>query len=93
VTCHGPVDKMPLMYQASSLQMEWCLGCHRAPEKFIRPREEVFNMAYEPPTEEKPRVLPTGERVTSQLELGLLLKTQYRISGVEHMTTCSVCHR
>src|SRR3954462_9919179 len=37
-TCHGPVDKMPLMFQANSLQMEWCLNCHRAPEKFLRPK-------------------------------------------------------
>src|SRR5213594_579018 len=35
-TCHGRVDQMPIVYQASSLQMEWCLGCHRNPEKFIR---------------------------------------------------------
>ena len=48
-TCHGPVDKMPLMYQAESLLMEWCLDCHRAPEKYLRPREEVFNMATSSP--------------------------------------------
>ena len=51
VTCHGQVDKMPLMYQAKSLLMEWCLDCHRAPEKYLRPREEVFNMAYQAPAE------------------------------------------
>src|SRR5271165_5148513 len=28
-SCHGPVDKMPLTYAANSLQMEWCLNCHR----------------------------------------------------------------
>jgi hypothetical protein len=28
--------------------MEWCLDCHRAPEQYVRPRDEVFNMAYEP---------------------------------------------
>lgn len=78
-TCHGRVDKMPLMYQAQPLLMGWCLECHRAPEKFIRPREEVFNMAYEPPA--------------NQLELGERLKKEYQISGVEHMTSCSVCHR
>ena len=48
-TCHGPVDQMPLMYQYASLQMEFCLDCHRAPEKYLRPREQVFNMRYEPP--------------------------------------------
>ncbi len=27
-TCHGPVDRMPLMFNYASLQMEWCLDCH-----------------------------------------------------------------
>jgi hypothetical protein len=45
--CHGRVDKMNLTYQATPMTMQWCLSCHRAPEKFIRPREEVFNMAWE----------------------------------------------
>jgi len=79
VTCHGRVDQMPLTYQAASLLMEWCLDCHRAPEKYLRPRDQVFNMAYEPPA--------------NQLELGRRLKQDYGISTVEHMTSCSVCHR
>src|SRR5467141_605365 len=49
-TCHGPVDRMPLMYNNASLQMEWCLDCHRAPEKYLRPRDQVFNMRYEEPS-------------------------------------------
>ncbi|GMU64285.1 MAG: cytochrome c [Acidobacteriota bacterium] len=49
VTCHGPVDKMPLMYQFENLQMAWCLSCHRDPVKNIRPREEVTNVAWTPP--------------------------------------------
>src|SRR5439155_17816451 len=53
-TCHGPVDRMPLMYNQASLQMEWCLDCHRAPEKYLRPREQVFNMRYEQPSAFKP---------------------------------------
>src|SRR6185312_10769703 len=48
-TCHGPIDKMPLVYQAKPLLMEWCLDCHRAPEKYIRPRDQVFNMAWVAP--------------------------------------------
>src|SRR6202163_3799478 len=78
-TCHGPIDKMPLMYQARSLQMEWCLDCHRAPEKYLRPREEVFNMAYEAPAD--------------QLALGIRLKREYNVASVRHLTSCSVCHR
>ncbi len=46
VSCHGRVDQMPLMRQAESLQMYWCLECHREPERFVRPRDQVFNMAW-----------------------------------------------
>src|SRR5205085_466316 len=54
-TCHGPVDRMPLMYNYASLQMEWCLNCHRAPEKNLRPRDQVFNMRYQAPAADSPR--------------------------------------
>src|SRR5436190_17177698 len=64
-TCHGRVDKMPLMLQAKPLLMEWCLDCHRAPEKYLRPRAEVFNMAWEAPAD--------------QLERGLQLKKDYKV--------------
>src|ERR1700693_2581874 len=47
-SCHGRVDRMPLVWQAARLQMSWCLECHRSPEKFIRPREEVFTMGWAP---------------------------------------------
>jgi hypothetical protein len=79
VTCHGQVDKMPLMYQQASLQMEWCLDCHEAPEKYLRPREAVFDMNWQ----------PDGD----QLELGLRLKREYRIRDRWTMTSCSICHR
>jgi hypothetical protein len=45
-TCHGRTDRMALTYQAAPLTMQWCLDCHRAPQKYIRPREQVFNMGY-----------------------------------------------
>src|SRR6059036_3451354 len=48
-SCHGRVDEMPLTRQVASLYMEWCLDCHRHPERHIRPREEVFNLAWTPP--------------------------------------------
>ena len=92
LTCHGNVDKMPLMYQAAPLLMEWCLDCHRAPEKNLRPREQVFNMAYRPPSGDAP-VEYGGEQYTNQLALGLRLKKDYNISGLNHMTSCSICHR
>jgi hypothetical protein len=92
VTCHGQVDQMPLMYQAQPLLMSWCLDCHRAPEKFLRPREEVFNMEYEAPRADRP-VRAGGQEFRSQQELGMFLKREYRISDTAHLTSCSVCHR
>ena len=47
-TCHGRVDQMPLMLQEKSLQMEWCVECHRAPAKYLRPRSEIYTMGYRP---------------------------------------------
>jgi hypothetical protein len=67
------------MIQAQPLQMEWCLDCHRAPEKYLRPREEVFNMAWRAPSD--------------QLEQGTRLKREYDVASVQHLTSCSVCHR
>ncbi|MFN7941934.1 MAG: cytochrome c3 family protein [Thermoanaerobaculia bacterium] len=51
VTCHGPVNRMPLMYQWATLQMEWCLACHRDPVRNLRPREEVTNVFWQPPAD------------------------------------------
>src|SRR4051812_26218800 len=47
-TCHGPIQEMNLTYQYASLYMEWCLNCHRNPEKYVRPKEEVFNWKWRP---------------------------------------------
>lgn len=48
--CHGQVDEMPLTLQVASLDMQWCLECHRDPVQRVRPREEVFNMRWDPRT-------------------------------------------
>src|ERR1700744_6169270 len=53
-SCHGRVDQMPLMYMQNSLQMEWCLDCHRNPSKNLRPTSEIYNMAWEQPSDDKP---------------------------------------
>jgi len=91
-TCHGPVDRMPLMYNYASLQMEWCLECHRAPEKNLRPRDQVFNMRYEQPSSDKPVVFD-GKTYTDQLSLGTELVKKYRLRTVADITSCSTCHR
>jgi Cytochrome c7 and related cytochrome c len=53
-SCHGRVDLMPLMYQQNTLQMEWCLNCHRDPGKNLRPTSEIYNMAWTGPSNDKP---------------------------------------
>ena len=80
-TCHGRVDRMPLMIQKSSLQMEWCLDCHRDPARHLRPRDQITTMGYQ---------VAAG---TTQAEVGAQLLQAYNISSVEHLTSCSVCHR
>jgi len=91
-TCHGPVDRMPLMYNYASLQMEWCLECHRAPEKYLRPRGQVFNMRYEQPSSRKPLTVD-GKSYTDQLLLGTDLVHKYNLRSVADITSCSTCHR
>jgi hypothetical protein len=76
--CHGQVDKMPLMWQAKPLTMEWCLGCHRAPEKALRPADQVFNMNYVHPAD--------------QIALGKQLVQEYHID-TNRLTDCYTCHR
>ena len=82
-TCHGQVDQMPLMMRKNTLNMEWCLECHRAPEKFLRPQDQVFNMnwdiAKDPATKDK-----------TQEQLGAELVER---NHVEKLTNCSTCHR
>ncbi|QHN01985.1 cytochrome c3 family protein [Granulicella sp. WH15] len=53
-SCHGRVDQMPLMYQQNTLQMEWCLNCHRNPAVNLRPTSEIYNMAWSGPSTDKP---------------------------------------
>jgi hypothetical protein len=61
-SCHGRVDKMPLMYQQNTLQMEWCLNCHRNPVENIRPTAEIYNMAWEGASRTHPVwCAPTGK--------------------------------
>lgn len=76
--CHGGVDIMPLTWQVSTLRMDWCLDCHRAPQKYIRPRDQVFNMRWTPPA--------------NQLEMGARLVKEYNIATTR-MTDCFTCHR
>ncbi|HEY8162177.1 MAG TPA: cytochrome c3 family protein [Methylocystis sp.] len=77
-TCHGRVDRMPLVQQASPLTMAWCLACHRDPAPHLRPREEIFNMSWSPPGDQEQK--------------GSDLVERYHIR-IDHLSDCSVCHR
>ncbi|HXG85885.1 MAG TPA: cytochrome c3 family protein [Pyrinomonadaceae bacterium] len=78
-TCHGQIDNMPAVYQENTLQMEWCLSCHREPEAFIRPKSEIYNMEW------------NGNDLSAEQRLEL--KADYQIRSTQMLTSCSTCHR
>ena len=73
-TCHGRIDEMPLTLQQNTLQMEWCINCHRNPEQYVRPRGEVYTMGYKPPV--------------PQSVIGPQLVKEYGIRGNTNCSTC-----
>jgi hypothetical protein len=77
-TCHGRVDKMPLMRKANAMHMEWCLECHREPEKFVRSRDEVFDFGIEP----KNNTLESRRKLVNHHGI-----------AVEQLSDCWTCHR
>jgi hypothetical protein len=74
VSCHGRIDQMNQVWQASSLQMEWCLGCHRDPARYVRPRDRLFDPAWQPPAD--------------QPELGVELVRLYDVHTRTDCSTC-----
>jgi hypothetical protein len=78
-SCHGSVNQMALMFQASPLNMQWCLDCHRNPEKNLRPKDQIFNMDWKAPA--------------NQDEIGHRLAVENKIRTTAELTSCSTCHR
>ncbi len=78
-TCHGRVDLMPLMWNVASLQMEWCLACHRNPEPNLREQKDITNMEW---------VAPADQAVK-----GKDLARKYNLQSTQVLTSCSTCHR
>jgi hypothetical protein len=78
-SCHGAVDKMQLTYPARNFSMDFCLSCHRAPEKNVRTPDQIWNMEWMAPA--------------NQSTLGPDLVRQYHINGGPRLTDCSICHR
>lgn len=73
-TCHGRVDRMEVVMKTQPMSMGWCLDCHNNPEQYIRPVEEVFNMAYQQPP--------------NQYEFGKMLVAQKNVSGPIYCNAC-----
>ncbi len=108
-TCHGRVDRMPLMWQYASLQMEWCLECHRNPEKFIRPKDKIYEMEWPPiarteTTENQQTTAALGtanpdakkkpdDKTWNQAVEGPELVKKYNLQSTQVLTSCSTCHR
>jgi len=73
-TCHGPVGEMNITWRGQTLYMRWCLECHNAPERFLRPRSEVFDAFYQAPS--------------NQLTLGRELMKEYKVQKLTNCSTC-----
>jgi hypothetical protein len=78
-TCHGRIDEMPLTRKTQTLYMKWCLDCHRDPQKYVRPRERVFDMAWQASPDQQTE--------------GAKLVSEYHIDTTGRLTNCGACHR
>ena len=95
-SCHGRVDQMPAVYQAASLQMEWCLACHREPERYLRPKDKITDMHWN--IDDEGVTANIENRLAENLsddrrKLGLRLKRENRVRDAATITSCSTCHR
>ncbi len=86
-SCHGQVDQMEVVYQAESHSMSWCLDCHKAPEKHLRPLEEVYNLKYHDHDVAK---YSKDASIKTTADLGLKLKEQFNVNPP---ISCNACHR
>lgn len=80
-TCHGNVAAMggTGAWKANALFMGWCLNCHRNPEQYLRPKDQIYNTTWTPPD--------------NQAQVGLKLKQEYAIRSPNQLTNCAICHR
>lgn len=101
VTCHGRVDLMGEegVHQQNNLSMSWCLECHREPQKYLRPADQVTSMTWQPADDARVKEaiasgdLQDNDPAGQQLFLGEIVKNQMQIHGLAYMQSCSTCHR
>jgi hypothetical protein len=78
-TCHGRLDQMQLTFKTETLYMQWCINCHRNPEKILRPKDQIYNLAWVPPLDQEAQAKRLIE--------------EYKIPNQRLLTSCSTCHR
>ncbi len=78
VHCHGQINQMETVYVAKPLSMAFCLDCHRNPEKFIRPIDQVYNLDWK------------AESEAAQIEMGKKFVHDWKVNPP---ISCSGCHR
>ena len=74
--CHTSVEESSF---AGIPPTETCMNCHRHPERYVRPRDRVFDMDWQPPADQE--------------EKGRALMKEYRIMDRRHLESCDTCHR
>lgn len=107
--CHGPVQDMQITYKANNFQMAWCLGCHRAPQRYLytdpaypnlSPRQQVFNLFHklqdgEPLSTRENEIL--GGHYTGSYDTTEIAQGEKLVQRygikVQQLSDCSVCHR
>jgi hypothetical protein len=107
VSCHGRIDEMPQVYKDKTLTMQWCLDCHRSPEKNLRPKEFVYDLAWKP-EDLSPEThaangghgdgahaegAPPPPKAAAPVKTGKDLVAEYHILSTLQLTSCSTCHR
>jgi Cytochrome c7 and related cytochrome c len=89
-SCHGQITAMPVVFQAKSLSMSWCLDCHRkvgasieagTPTDVLVPRDKVTDLKW---VEEVWTKSPAGAA-----ETGLRLLERIKAKPPEG---CGACH-
>jgi hypothetical protein len=81
-TCHGPVEEMEKVYQFSSLQMGWCIDCHRG-DTPLSEEEEASVQARSSYIKELRSIASAGGDVS-----GALGTWPHQRASID----CTVCH-
>jgi len=103
-TCHGRVDEMPAIEQTGGqvsrtggdapLTMGWCLECHRHPEKYVRPKDQITTMGYERDKDPAAKVaLADFKQQHPDMKDASLGAALIHQNAVRTRVSCTACHR